>query len=300
MDTSPLVFVSAPELADGDCESRPPILDPILGAGRLCLIYGPSGVGKSLLALGIAWAAASGASFLGWQASRPHKVLYLDGEMSEADLRQRLRLFGPAPPSLSFSLADRTLGPVLDLARLDGLERLVASWDWPELLVIDSLSTLAGLVGIDPERWHELRRFLMALRRAGVSVLVIHHTNRDGDLRGSRRREDAMDLVMALRRPRDWCPRDGARFEIHVEEICGGRAFDPIVAQLCTDAQRPHWQWQSLRGPAIDRAVALLRQGLGAEAMGKAMASHAPRPTGCSAGPGSSAGSPIAIREHER
>jgi putative DNA primase/helicase len=122
-------------------------------------------------------------------------------------------------------------------------------------------------------------------RRKGQSVLMVDHANREGAVRGGSRSVDGMDLVMALRRPRDWCPRDGARFEVHVEEICGGRAFDPIVAQLCTDAQRPHWQWQSLRGPAIDRAVALLRQGLGAEAMGKAMGSRAPRLPAAAPGP---------------
>jgi len=147
----------------------------------------------------------------------------------------------------------------------------MSSWQRPELLVIDNRSCLAGMTGLDPNRWVELGHFMSERRRKGQSVLMIDHANREGALRGGSRCVDGMDLVMALRRPRDWSPRDGARFEIHVEEIGGGRAFDPIVAQLCTDAEPAHWQWQSLRGPTIDRAVALLRQGLGAEAMGRAL-----------------------------
>jgi len=271
MDARPLTYCSAGELAAATLPPRPFILEPLLAAGSAGLIYGPAGVGKSFLALGLALAAASGGSFLGWTATRPHKVLYLEGELGAVELQRRLALFGPPPAALSFWLNDQNTGPRLDLASVEGIARLMSSWQRPELLVIDNRSCLAGMTGLDPGRRVELGHFMSERRRKGQSVLMVDHANREGAVRGGSRSVDGMDLVMALRRPRDWCPRDGARFEIHVEEICGGRAFDPIVAQLCTDAQRPHWQWQSLRGPAIDRAVALLRQGLGAEAMGKAM-----------------------------
>lgn len=45
------------------------------------MIYAPRGVGKTHVALGIAYAVTSGGQFLGWQASKPRGVLYLDGEM---------------------------------------------------------------------------------------------------------------------------------------------------------------------------------------------------------------------------
>ena len=271
MDASPLTYHSARALAAAAFPPRPFILEPLLAAGSAGLIYGPAGVGKSVLALGLAMAAASGGSFLGWTARRPHTVLYLEGELGAVELQRRLALFGPPPAALSFWLNDQNTGPRLDLASVEGIARLMGSWQRPELLVIDNRSCLAGMTGLDPGRRVELGHFMSERRRKGQSVLMVDHANREGAVRGGSRSVDGMDLVMALRRPRDWCPRAGARFEIHVEEIGGGRAFDPIVAQLCTDAQRPHWQWQSLRGPAIDRAVALLRQGLGAEAMGKAM-----------------------------
>ena len=270
MDARPLTYCSAGELAAATLPPRPFILEPLLAAGSAGLIYGPAGVGKSFLALGLALAAASGGSFLGWTATRPHKVLYLEGELGAVELQRRLTLFGPPPAALSFWLSDQNTGPRLDLASVDGIARLMGSWQRPELLVIDNRSCLAGR-GLDPNRWVELGHFVSERRRKGQSVLMVDHANREGAVRGGSRCVDGMDLVMALRRPHGWCPQDGARFEIHVEEIRAGRAFEPIVAQLCTDAERAHWQWQSLRGPAIDRAVALLRQGLGAEAMGKAL-----------------------------
>src|SRR6266436_3484628 len=82
----------ASEFIASELPERRTILDPILSSNTLALLYGPRGLGKSFVALGIAWAAASGGSFLGWQASRPHRVLYIDGEMATVGLQARLKL----------------------------------------------------------------------------------------------------------------------------------------------------------------------------------------------------------------
>ena len=69
--------LSAPDLLATELPEREVILDPILARKSLVLLYGPRGLGKTFVALGIAWAAASGGSFLKWRASRPWRVLYL-------------------------------------------------------------------------------------------------------------------------------------------------------------------------------------------------------------------------------
>ena len=66
--TPKLRALTAVELLAADIPERRIILDPILSTKSLVLLYGPRGVGKSFLALGIAWAAATGGRFLGWQA----------------------------------------------------------------------------------------------------------------------------------------------------------------------------------------------------------------------------------------
>jgi hypothetical protein len=272
MDTSPLTYFSASELMAAPLPARPFILDPVLPLGSLGLIYGPPGVGKSFLALAIAWAAASGGSILGWKAARPHKVLYLEGEMGALEMRERLALFGAVPASLTFFLAEQNVGPVLDLARIDGLERLSRGWNDPELVVVDNVASLSGLVGGNPDRWHELPRFLLSERRAGRSVLLVDHTNREGARRGSSGRHVIQDLAIALRRPGNWRPADGARCELRFEKTRSrhGPAFEPRIAQFRGEAGgTAQWHWQSMRSPRDDRAVALLRQGIAAEAMGR-------------------------------
>src|SRR5690242_21941756 len=106
---------AAPDFDALALPERETILDPILATKSLALLYGPRGLGKTFVALGIAWAAASGASFLGWTASRPHRVLYIDGEMAAVDIRERLKLLGSAPPTLDFLVADPSIHSLPDL-----------------------------------------------------------------------------------------------------------------------------------------------------------------------------------------
>lgn len=255
---------AAPEFAALTLPEREAILDPILSSKSLALLYGPRGLGKTFVALGIAWAAAAGASFLGWRAQRPRRVVFVDGEMAADDLRERLALFGPPPATLDLIVADLADGFMPDLAHYDGQMRLMASWGEPELIVLDNLASLAGWRSGDADRWHELQNFLGILRRQGRAVLMVHHANKRGAQRGSSRREDLLDLVMALHRPDGWTPRDGARFEIHFEKArrLHGQALEPIEAQLATGAAEDRWRWQPAQDDTMDRFLALRREGL--------------------------------------
>src|SRR5471032_172182 len=245
--------VAATDLYAADLPEREVILDPILSAKSLALLYGPRGLGKTFVALGIAWAAATGASFLGWRARRPHRVLYVDGEMAAADVRERLASFGPAPPTLDLMLVDLQAGTQPDLATPDGQFRLMESWGRPELVVLDNLASLAGFKSNNPDAWSNLQRFLVLQRQLGRAVLMVHHANKQGAPRGSSRREDVLDLVLALRRPDGYTPREGARMEIHFEKTRGlyGDAVEPVEARLGTGGPDDpgggaRWTW----GPA--------------------------------------------------
>ena len=201
-------------------------------------------------------------------------MLYLDGEMSLGALAGRLRLFGTPPPSLDVWLASEQTGLRLDLSTWEGLSWLVPGrWNAVDLVVIDSLSSLAGVLpNGDPERWMEMRHFLGMVQRAGRAIVMVHHANRQGTVRGDIRRFDAMDLVLALRRPADWRPADGARFELRLEKarLQAGDALAPIEAQLRTGPDGlAHWQWHRGDSAVLCRATALLQQGMSAEAVAK-------------------------------
>lgn len=259
------------ELARPDC-----LLAPLLTSKTLALLHGPRGLGKTFVALGMAWAVAGGGSFLGWRAERPHNVLYVDGEMAAVDMQARLRMLGSAPQALQFLLADLNDRFLPDLGVHIGQSWLISTATTagqpPDLLVLDNLASLVGINTRDADRWTEMQRFILMMRRQGMAVLIVHHTNKKGFQRGTNRREDVLDLVMALRRPVDHQPSSGAHFEIHFEKTRGllGDAVEPIEARLTTDATGVvRWEWQPARDAEFHRAATLLQSGLNAAQVAK-------------------------------
>ena len=257
------ILTTGPLMA-ADRAPRTDLLPPWLASDTAALLYGPRGLGKTFVALGIAWAAASGGSFLNWHAHRPHRVVYVDGEMAAVDMQKRLALFGSAPATLDFMLSDMQRAGPPDIGTQKGQLRLMEAWGHPELVVLDNLSSLAGFTG-DPDRWQELQYFLTLQRRVGRAVLMIHHANKKGLQRGTNRREDVVDIVMSLRRPLDYAAREGARFEIHFDKARGlhGDAVEPIEAQLETDMVGvARWRWRPAQERLVNRVAALLNEGL--------------------------------------
>src|SRR4051812_22947966 len=259
--------ISAGGLLLAELPPRTAILAPLLQEAGLCLLYGPRGIGKTYVAMSMAWAAASGSSFLGWQADKPRRVVYVDGEMAAADMKTRLAAFGPPPDSLSFILSEISgVRRLPDLAEFAGIETLwkACGKRWPDLLVVDNLTSLAGHHRNNPDPWKAMQHFFLMLRRRGTAVIIVHHANKDGGQRGSSNKEDVLDLVLALRQPRDYRQSEGARFELHVEKARGvcGAAVEPIEARLgfLPDGEI-QWDWSPLEVQDLDRVAALLRQG---------------------------------------
>ncbi len=267
-----LSILTASQLMAADLPPRSDLLPPWLASDTSALVYGPPGIGKSFVALGVAWAVASGESFLGWRSPRPRRVLYVDGEMGAAELRERLALFGPLPDTLSILAHDHAEG-LLDLGTEDGILRLMAAWNDPQLLVLDTPSAAAALDG-DPARRDRLHSFLLHLKQTRRAVLMVDHANKRGALNGTAQRASAVDLVMALRRPSGSKPGGvggNARFEIHFEKT-RQRAermtrpllpmpFLPILAELLSVDGTGAWRWHSAPDH-VQRFAGLVRQGL--------------------------------------
>src|SRR5208337_4950846 len=89
-----------------------------------------------------------------------------------------------------------------------------------DLLILDNLSTLctSGSESAS-DAWVPMQNWLIKLRRQGIAVLLVHHAGINGRQRGTSRREDALDTVIALRRPEDYSPEQGTRFEVHFEKL---------------------------------------------------------------------------------
>lgn len=197
------------------------LLDPVLPSQGLVLLYAKRGVGKTHLALGMAYAVATGGDVLKWRAPRPYRVLYVDGEMSARRMQERLgrltstRVPPPAPDYFRLITPDLQEHGIPDLSTLEGQREVRHQLGDADLLVLDNLSTLCKS-GDENEAgsWQQMQQWLLDLRSDGKSVLVVHHAGKSGDQRGTSRREDAMDCAIRLSRPDDYESRQGARFVV--------------------------------------------------------------------------------------
>jgi putative DNA primase/helicase len=256
-----------------DIKPRGMVLDPIIPEKGLALLYGIRGTGKTHVAHGIAYAVATGSRFLKWRAERPRRVLLIDGEMPAQALRERLEQVAaavaaetgaatPAPFDITAGdLIDRGIG---DLASPSVQAELEPWLDGVELLILDNLSSLTtGLRENDADAWSPIQQWLLRLRRRGISVLIVHHAGKGGEQRGTSRREDVLDTSISLRRPADYAPTEGARFEVHIEKGRGihGEHARPFEARLAIADGRTVWSMKEVENVELARVATLLDLG---------------------------------------
>jgi putative DNA primase/helicase len=252
---------------------RQMLLHPILPERSLAMLYAPRGIGKSWLGLSIGLAVASGRPLLRWSAPKPKRVLYVDGEMPLVSLQERLRAIslglGEIPNNGFRILAADYIDGGLNLGTEEGQHGIEHLVDGIDLLILDNLSTLCSTLSESgSDSWTSIQSWLLNLRRRGISVLFIHHAGNNGRQRGTSRREDTLDTVIALRRPEDYSPEHGARFEIHFEKLrnrvdgLGSSPFEAIVEPSVIDGRDGiKWLARDLAPPVLKRAAVIFRQG---------------------------------------
>ena len=70
----------------------------------------------------------------------------------------------------------------------------------------------------------------LKIAAAGKTVVMLHHSGKNGSSRGSSRRHDVLDTVMKLERPFNYTQQEGAKFEVHFEKTrsFAGDAAEPV------------------------------------------------------------------------
>jgi hypothetical protein len=124
-----LKVLTAAELLAMEITEREMLLDPFFPAKGLVMFYSKRGVGKTFVALCIAYAIASGGSYLRWKAPKPRRVLLIDGEMPLVTLKERLANIAlssatepPEPDYIKIIAADYQEFGIPDLSTKGGVE----------------------------------------------------------------------------------------------------------------------------------------------------------------------------------
>lgn len=259
---------------DLDIPDRGCIVDPIIPVQGLVMIYAARGVGKTHLAFGIAYAAALGRPFLRWDVPKPVDVLYVDGEMAAPKVQSRARKVATAydsAPSSRFRIAtpDLQKAGMPNLATQEGRDTLTGAMGPAKLVVLDNLSTLfRGTDENDAGSWEPTQEWLLQLRSAGRSVILVHHAGKGGQQRGSSKREDPLNTIIALRHPCDYKKAQGARFIVSFEKARDfyGEDAEPFVARFRADEKMATWEVEEVpeaEKPENEKLVEKLVKALG-------------------------------------
>lgn len=197
-------LVDWPEMWADDAPAEEWLAEPFLARGRGHALFAPAKAGKSLLALEVAAALASGRPVLSQlRPGPPVPTLYIDAEMGRPDLRERLEALGYGPDDDLSNLAYYALPglPPLDSAHGGAALLELVEHHRAELLVIDTVA--ASLNG--EENSADTMRAMWTntgspLRAAGVTTLRVDHAGKDLDRgqRGSSAKAGDVDVVWRL------------------------------------------------------------------------------------------------------
>ena len=160
-----------------------PEFDRVLGggavAGSLILVGGAPGIGKSTLLLQMCSLVGCGKT-----------ILYVTGEESERQLKLRAARLGVEHAEL-YVLAETELDSIL--ACVGELE--------PDIVIVDSIQTVSdGDVASAPGSISQVRECTMRIMRLtkekGLTVFVVGHINKEGNIAGPKVLEHMVDCVL--------------------------------------------------------------------------------------------------------
>ena len=158
-------------------------LDRVLGggavAGSLVLVGGAPGIGKSTLLLQICNSLCAGRT-----------VLYVSGEESERQIKMRATRLGVTPESL-FILSETRLSDIME--SVDEIK--------PDILIVDSIQTLYNENNeSSPGSVSQVKDCTMTMmqlsKSEGITVFVVGHINKDGNIAGPKVLEHMVDCVL--------------------------------------------------------------------------------------------------------
>jgi len=206
--------VEAPDTSTYDAEwwltrelEKPvPLLGEVIIDTTRALLGGPTGIGKTHLAMGMAAGIATGLGFVHWQAGHGGvPVLYLDGEMARDLIQERLadlkRRFGGSDLS-NLIVVCREDFPEMEPLNTEVGQQFVA--DLVQVRGIravffdNRMSLLSGDMK-EEQPWADTMPLIRDLTRARVAQIWIDHTGHNtGQIYGTKTKEWQLDAVVLL------------------------------------------------------------------------------------------------------
>jgi hypothetical protein len=233
----------------------PPPQESICGewfpTSALVMVSGDSGAGKTWFCLDLALSVSTGVDFMGrWSVPKARKVLLVSGEDRLQDLQKRI----PALLKTKSKAAGRNLDPMLtylvardrallpnglpNLGTPEGRALVEDSLEGVSLVILDNYSVLFnGVDENDAKEFAPIQDWLFSLSARDVAVLLVSHTGKNGDHRGSSKKIDGLNTSIILNHPTNWKACDGASFNLQFKKSrdAHGEEVNPFSAKLGED-----------------------------------------------------------------
>lgn len=181
---------------------------PLIPAGRSVAIHAPAKAGKSIVTLAAVAAMVGGRDLYGrWPLSEPVSVMYVDYEMTEADLFDRLDELGYGPDDTEFHTrlhyAVLPSSPPLDTFEGGTALLAMARNVGARCVILDTFGRAVHGPENDADTVRNFYRYTGAtLKAAGITVVRLDHTGKDHERgqRGTSSKNEDVDLVWRLSR----------------------------------------------------------------------------------------------------
>jgi hypothetical protein len=263
------------EIAEFLKTTYPPVSDiltPILQERGALMIHGATGCGKTQFVAGLSAAIASGGQFLNYKCHEPKSVVFCDFECQAATLQKRLadallavsqqpeQPFRVVTPDLSFPMR------MPDLTHDEGRQALGKVIEGYDVVVIDNISTsFRSLNEGDPTHWQMLENWILQLRGAGQSLIVIQHEGKKSEngARGHSKQYDVFDNVLQLKRSADEVP-NALRFDVVSRKSRHHVSPKKFGAQMEVIESKPVWSVVDLDFTNLEMAAELFDSGMSA------------------------------------
>lgn len=260
------------EILDHEFPPRGDLVAPWLKEGESALIYAAPGVGKSMFALSLGLAVAGGGKFLDWEAPKPYRVLFVDGEMPMDTIKERSELLLKALPGVDHSLIRENLHVFArqfqdasvtfpNLATPEGqadLEKQAMGFD---LVILDNLSTLANVEDENASKaFQPIVGYLMRMKQLGQACILIHHSGKKSSTyRGSSMLATTFEVILGLEKLSGLKAAHGTAFQIKWDKL-RAKPDERIKSwEVWLDEDR--WEFEAASSEDIDILLEALRSG---------------------------------------
>ena len=194
--------VAATEFVQQPDDYHQSLVSDLLYPGAITIIASPRGSGKSMTALALAIAAASGGIFRE-QILHACRVLLIDRDNPASIIRERLRNWG-VEGAETLRVLTRTHAP--SLTDRKAWETFPA--EQYNVVIIDSLGSATE--GVSEKEGKQTQQFLATLKdlaHKGPAILGLDNTNKSGEsYRGPGEKADAVDVLYEVRDATGWTP----------------------------------------------------------------------------------------------